>query len=75
MPCTVIILLLTLEFDSLICYIKGVNQLPMGQKESQEVVFLDIRYIKDEAKGRICLQGQREVGPERGQMQIERKRC
>lgn len=51
MPCTIIVFLLTLDFDSLVCYIEGVYKLPMGQKESHEVVLLDIRYIEDETKG------------------------
>lgn len=50
-PCTVIVFLLAPDFDSLLCYVEGVYKLPVGQEESHEVVLLDVRYIKDEAKG------------------------
>lgn len=64
-PCSVIVFLLTPDFDSLVCYVEGVHQFSMGQEESHEIVLLGIRYIKYGTKGRMCLQGQREVGPDR----------
>lgn len=50
-PRAVIVFLLALDFDSLVCHVEGVQELPVGQEESHEVVFLDVGYIKDEAKG------------------------
>lgn len=65
MPSTVVVFLLAPDFDSLVRYVEGVHKLPVGQEESHEVLLLDIRYIKDEAKRRVGLQGQGEVGPDR----------
>lgn len=56
-PRAVIVFLLALDFDSLVCDVEGVHELPVGQEESHEVVLLDVGYIKDEAKGRVRLQG------------------
>lgn len=49
-PCTVIVFLLAPDFDSLLFYIESVYELPVGQEQGHEVVLLDVRYIKDEAK-------------------------
>lgn len=56
-PCTVIVFVFALEFHSLVCDIEGVYKLPMVQEEGHEVVLFFVRYIKDEAKGRMCLYG------------------
>lgn len=63
MPCTIVVFLLALNFDSLICNVEGVYELPVSQEKSHEVVLLVIRYIKDETEGWLGLQGQGEVGP------------
>lgn len=57
MPCTIIVFVFALEFHSLVCYIEGVYKLPMVQEEGHEVVLLFVRYIKYEARGRMCLDG------------------
>ena len=51
MPFTIIVSLITLDFNFLVCHVKSVYKFPVGQEESHKVVLLDIRYIKDEAKG------------------------
>ena len=50
MPCTIVVFLITPNFDSLISNVEGVYKLPVGQEESHEVVLLVISYIKDEAE-------------------------
>lgn len=49
-PYAIVVFLRALDFDPLVRHVEGVDQLPVGQEESHEVVLLGIGHIEDEPK-------------------------
>lgn len=49
-PNAIIVFLWASDFDPLVRHVEGVDQLPVRQEESHEVVLLGIRHIEDESK-------------------------
>ena len=64
-PRAVVVALLAPDLNSLVGHVEGVDEFPVCQEQSHEVVLLGVGDVQDEAEGRLGLQGQGEVAPGR----------